>query len=66
MSYKVFTRTWWKRNPKYPDGRELYVGWKTTIRKLVGTEKEARSICQQYSASHEPGPMSRKAEYEMN
>jgi hypothetical protein len=62
--YHVFTRTWWRHNPAYPNGREPGAGRKTTLRRNVATEAEARAICQQYNATHNPGPLSRKAEYQ--
>ena len=64
MAYRVFTRTWWIRNPAWPNGREPGAGRKTTIAKRVETEAEARAICQRYNATHKPGELSRKAEYE--
>lgn len=64
MSYRVFTRNWWRRNPAWPDGREPGAGPKTTLRARVETEAEAREICRTYNATHDPGPLSRKAEYE--
>jgi len=64
MAYRVFTRTWWRNNPSYPNGLEPCAGHKTTICKRVGTEQEARTICQQYNNTHKPGRLSRKAEYE--
>ena len=62
--FRVFSRTWWKRNPSWPDGREPCAGRKTTLARNVKTEAEARAICERYNATHEPGPLSRKAEYE--
>lgn len=62
--YRVFTRTWWRRNPSYPGGREPGAGRKYTLRWNVETEDEARAICRQYNETHEPGFLSRKAEYE--
>lgn len=64
MSYRVFTRTWWKRNPAWPGGREPNAGRKHTIARRVETETEARVICQRYNDTHDPGFLSRKAEYE--
>ena len=61
--YRVFTRTWWKRNSGWPGGREPCPGRKTTIGKAK-TEDEAREICRRYNESHDPGFLSRKAEYE--
>ena len=66
MSYKVFVRNWWKSNPSWPDGREPGAGKKTTIARRVPTEEEARDICRVYNATHEPGRLSRKAEYQEN
>ncbi len=67
MSYRVFTRTWWKNNPDWPNGLEPCAsGRKTTIQKRVATYDEARSICQVWNANHEPGRLSRKAEFEEN
>jgi hypothetical protein len=61
--YRVFTRTWWKRNPAWPHGREPQPGRKHTIARGVSFE-EARAICQRYNATHDPGFLSRKAEFE--
>lgn len=66
MSYRVFTRTWWRNNPAWFNGLEPCPGRKTTLQKRVATEVEARAICQQYGSMHEPGRLSRKAEYEEN
>ena len=62
--YHVFHRTWWRRNPSWPGGREPGAGKRATIQRNVATEAEARAICQQWNAAHKPGPLSRKAEYE--
>jgi hypothetical protein len=62
--YYVFTRTWWKRNPDWPGGREPGAGRKTTLARNVPTETEARAICKRYNDSHDPGFLSRKAEYQ--
>ena len=63
MSYRVFSRTWWRRNPSHPGGREPGAGRKTTLAR-VQTEDEARAICRRYNDNHDPGFLSRKAEYE--
>lgn len=62
--YHVFTRTWWRRNPAWPGGREPGAGRKTTLRRNVETEAEARAICKAYNDTHAPGFLSRKAEYQ--
>lgn len=62
--YAVFVRTWWKRNPSWPNGLEPSPGRKTYIKRRVNTLDEARQIVQQYNATHEPGRLSKKAEFE--
>ena len=62
MCYKVFTRTWWIDNPSWPDGKEPCAGRKYTLGR-VSTEQEARNWCKEYNDTHEPGRLSRKAEY---
>lgn len=61
--YDVFVRNWWTRNPAYPGGREPRASRKTYLRKHV-TYQDARAICKQYNDTHEPGFLSRKAEFE--
>jgi hypothetical protein len=63
MSYHVFARNFWKRNPEWPGGREPHLGRKTTLC-YVQTEAEARRACMEYNADNDPGFLSRKAEYE--
>lgn len=62
-TFRVFTRTWWRRNPAWPGGREPGAGRKTTLARRC-TEEEARRMCKQYNDAHDPGFLSRKAEYE--
>lgn len=62
--YRVFSRTWWRANPSWPGGREPGAGRKTTIQRNVQDEETARAICKRWNASHNPGKLSRKAEYE--
>jgi hypothetical protein len=62
-TYWVFTRTWWRRNPNWPGGREPGAGRRTTLARHV-SEAEARAICARYNTTHKPGFLSRKAEYE--
>jgi len=61
--YHVFSRTWWKRNPAWPNGLEPCAGRKHTLGK-VSTDAEAQAMCAEYRRTHEPGRLSRKAEYE--
>ena len=62
--YRVFTRTWWKRNPSWPGGREPGAGRRHVLRSRIPTEAEAREIRKAWNSTHEPGFLSRKAEYE--
>ena len=62
--YKVYHRTWWTNNPSWPNGLEPGAGRKTTIRARVDTIEQARDIAQVWNANHEPGRLSRKAEFE--
>lgn len=59
----VYHRTWWKENPAWPQGLEPCAGRKTTIDR-VETVEEAREICKEWNAEHDPGRLSRKAEFE--
>ena len=62
--YKVFTRTWWRSNPAWPGGREPSPGRKHTHARNL-TYDEARAYCQRWNATHKPGPLSRKCEFEI-
>lgn len=61
--YNVFHRTWWQANPGWPNGREPGAGQRHYIKKHV-TYEHARELCEEYNASHDPGPLSDKAEFE--
>ncbi len=61
MSYWVFSRTFWKDNPRWPGGLEPHLGRKTTLAR-VGTLREAKEIADEYNRTHKPGRYSRKAE----
>jgi hypothetical protein len=59
--YNVFVRNWWRR-----DGDKLVPdpgARKTYLRKHV-TYEDARAICAEYRENHNPGLLSRKAEFE--
>jgi hypothetical protein len=58
--YNVFIRTWWKRE----NGKLVpHCGRKTYITKHV-TRESARSICEVWNNNHNPGTLSRKAEFQ--
>jgi hypothetical protein len=58
--YNVFVRSWWKivNGVRVPQ-----LGRKTYLHKHV-TYEDALAICRQYNDTHEPGRLSRKAEFE--
>lgn len=64
MSYRVFVRNWWKRNPAWPKGLEPDGGARKTTLARGLTFEEARERCREYNGTHDPGPLSRKAEFE--
>ena len=68
MSFRVFTRTWWKHNSNWPNGLEPHAGPKHTLPggATVATEEAARDMCRVWAANHKPGRLSRKAEYQSN
>lgn len=63
MSYRTFTRTWWRENPAWPNGLEPCAGRKHYDADFE-TEDQARAACRAYNATHEPGRLSLKMEYE--
>ena len=65
VTYRAFTRTWWRNNDsgEWSNGLEPCPGRKTTIGRRL-TEDEARRLCKAWNAGHRPGRLSRKAEYE--
>lgn len=66
MSFYVFTRTWWTRDKtgKWPRGLRPQAGRRHVICRGVDTIEEAREICRRWNAEHDPGPLSRKAEFD--
>ena len=70
--FRVFVRNWWRRSTHLDilDGTAIYKGLvpdpcarKHTIGKYTN-EADALAACKAYRATHEPGELSRKAEYE--
>jgi len=61
--YNVFTRTWWRNNPAYPNGLEPSPGRKRYLARGISYER-ARQLCHEYNSTHKPSPLSRKAEFE--
>jgi hypothetical protein len=64
MNYRVFIRNWWKVNKSRPNGLEPDASARKTTYCYASTYEEAQQICQQYNATHKPGKLSRKAEFE--
>ena len=63
MTYRIFTRTWWRSNKDWPNGLEPHAGKQQTIGRAE-TEDEARAICRAWNDTHTPGRFSHKAEYD--
>jgi hypothetical protein len=60
-SYRVFVRNWYRRTAA--GGREPGPGRKTILARRC-TFGEALNISKRYNAANDPGPLSRKAEFE--
>lgn len=64
-NYAIFVRNWWKweqtqygkKKVPHPRARKTYIGHAESY-------EEAQKFCQEYNAAHEPGELSRKAEFE--
>jgi hypothetical protein len=61
--YRAFTRTWWRHNSAWPNGLEPGAGRKTTLARNLSHD-EAKRLCADWNATHKPGRLSRKAEFE--
>lgn len=61
--YRTFTRTWWRNNPKWPNGLEPHAGRKTYYA-TYNTAQEARDVCEVWNRQNPPGRLSRKMEFE--
>ena len=58
--YRIFVRSWWKA----VNGKLVpHLGRKTLLAK-VDTYQQARDYCTVYNNNHNPGKLSRKAEFE--
>ena len=65
--YTVFSRKWWKKNPKWPNGLEPDGNARRTIiREDVKTIEEARQICKEWNEQNPEGKYSRRAEFTSN
>lgn len=68
--YDVFVRDWWRDAEKgdgpWPNNLVPYAGApKSYLKGGRGlTMEEAREMCQEWNAKHDPGRYSRKAEFE--
>jgi len=75
-SYRVFVRNWWRWEYPYTCAhgsnalrtmKRILVpdpGARKTTLATRCTYDEAFRICEEYAATHKPGPLSRKAEFE--
>ena len=64
MTYRTFTRTWWKSNPAWPNGLEPELGERTYSEEEYETEDEARTAARAWNAENDPGRFSLKMEIE--
>jgi hypothetical protein len=65
-SYRVFVRNWWRWDTIDSTGQRRLApdpGARKTTLATGCTYEEARRLCEEYAASHKPGPLSRKAEF---
>ena len=66
-TYSVFVRDWWRLAEKgdghWPGGRVPCPGEREYLAEGL-TYAEAREMCDCYNSGRDPGPMSRKAEFE--
>ena len=62
--YRVFTRTWWRENPAWPNGLEPCPGKRHYFHLRFASEQEAREYCQRWNRAHTAGRLSRKCEFE--
>ncbi len=64
--YEVRARNWWIDNPSWPNGREPgATPWdQADLIATVETQAEAQAIAQEFNATHEPGHLSYKAEFD--
>lgn len=60
--YYVFTRTWWSME----NGRRVPGAGKRSMRGHPRNLSfaEAQAYCREWNATHKPGPLSRKAEFD--
>lgn len=59
--FEVFVRNWWRLDER--GVRRPHPGAPKRKLAVVSTEAEARRRAQAYNSSHDPGPLSRKAEF---
>jgi len=61
--YRIYVRTWWVKDKEYPGGRKPHVGRKRILGYTDSIEK-ARDWCSVWNCNHDPGFLSKKAEFE--
>ena len=71
--FTVFVRNWWKYAPGVVNsfdpslnGLEPDPSAEKTQLCVFDTEEEAQAYAMEYNKTHQPGPLSRKAEYTSN
>lgn len=64
--YTVFIRNWWKVNKTWPEGLEPDPHARKTVLRRNLSHDEAVQCCKDYNTNHNPGKLSRKAEFTSN
>jgi hypothetical protein len=59
--YNVFVRTWWRYDEQ---GNRVPGAGRKSYKARHITYADAGAICKQYNDTHDPGPLSKKAEFE--
>lgn len=63
MTYRVFTRRWWRDDPQRPGMLAPNTNARKRTLGFVDTEAQAQEECDLYNRTHKPGRYSVKAEY---
>ena len=62
-TYRTFTRNWFRKNPKWPGGREPGQGKKKYDRRGLSLE-DARIRCKWWNENNKPGKLDKMMEFE--
>lgn len=66
--FRVYVRNWWREatpeDGRWPNDLVPNSGDKGRRIGSASTEEEAQRLCREYNSTHQPGRLSKKAEYE--